>query len=433
MKNKADKNNPIFCIKQLRKFAFPVVVLFAIVLILHLDISAHRSKVLDSESRIPLSRVSIFDRTGKMIGTGDDMGLLPDIYLGAYPLTLRCLGYSDKKVSSPGDSIIEMMRLTYELPEVKVDTRRRPILHLTGYLREISSMSSSYDTVMLYREKWVDFMIPADKEKHFKGWMDPRILKSKSYYKFTDAWGNDSVSDRINHHFSWSDWLSLPPRVNQPKSIVRNRQISDTIMGLYSSAEVWNRDSTKLRVDVDVLADTLRGKWSPRLNGRLWRDLDFERLLLTFEYSDCDTFSVRPQNIDRMSCYIESMGRGHDMFRFKSRYDNVLYVTTYVDLVIADREYLTVKEAKRKEKNQLLALEEAALVLESEKIPRDSVINDLIARVNAIDHDSRRLGMEIDVRVGSGRLPLPPTYKKKDKFVRALKSVVSGFSIKKHD
>lgn len=433
MKDKADPYNSIFCKKLLKKLPFPVVIVFAVVLILSLTVAAGSSKVLDAESRVPVARVSIFDRSGKMIGTGDDKGCLPEIYQGAYPIILRSLGYSDKKVSSTEDTVIEMMRMAYNLPEVKVDTRRRPILHLTGYLREISSMSSSFDTVMLYREKWVDFMIPADKEKHFKGWTEPRILKSKSYYKFTDVWGKDSVSDRINHHFSWSDWLSLPPRVNQPKTIVRNRQVSDTIMGLYSSAEVWKRDSTKIRVDVDVLADTLRGKWTPRLNSRLWRDLDFERLFLSFEYSDCDTFSVKPQNIDRMSCYIESMGRGHDMFRFNKLYDNILYVTTYVDLVIADREYLTVKEAKRKEKDQLLALEEASLVFESEKMPRDSVINDLIARVNAIDHDQRRLGMEIDVRVGNGRLPIPPTYKKKEKFVRALKSVISGFSIKKHD
>lgn len=433
MKQNINKSKPMSVVKQLKKYAFSMLTIFTLLLIFNEESAADRSKVLDAESNVPVARVSIFDHTGKMIGTGDDKGCLPEIYYSAYPLTLRSLGYADKKISFPGDTVIEMMRMSFDLPEVKVNTRRRPILHLTGYLREISSMSSSVDTVMLYREKWVDFMIPAEKEKHFKGWTDPRILKSKSYYRFTDVWGQDSVSDRIDHHFSWSDWLSLPPRVNQPKTIVRNSLVSDTIMGLYSSAEVWRRDSTKIRVDVDILADTLRGKWAPRLNSRLWRDLDFERLLLTFEYSDCDTFSVKPQNIDRMSCYIESMGRGHDMFRFKTRYDNILYVTTYVDLVIADREYLTVKDAKRKEKDQLLALEEASLVLESEKMPRDSVINDLIARVNAIDHDKRRLGMEIDVRVGNGHMPLPPTYKKKEKLTRALKSVISGFSIKKHD
>lgn len=50
---------------------------------------------------------------------------------------------------------------------------------------------------------------------------------------------------------------------------------------------------------------------------------------------------------------------------------------------------MIVKDAIRKEKDQLLALEEASLALEYEKIPRNSVIDDLIARVNAIDHDQR--------------------------------------------
>lgn len=426
---RARKYNPIFCTRQLKKLSFPVGVLFAVILIFNSNLIANRSVVLDAESSLPVAMVSIFDRAGKMIGTGDDQGQLPDIYRDAYPLTLRSLGYSDKKVFSPEDSVIEMTRVAFDLPEVKVDTRRRPILHLTGYLREISSMYSSVDTVLLYREKWVDFMIPSDKEKHFKGWSEPRILKSKSYYKFTDVSGRDSVSDRINHHFSWSDWISLPPRVNQPNMIAITQQVSDTLMGIGSLAEVWRRDSTKIRVDVDVLADTLRGKWAPRLNSRLWQDLDFKRLFLTFEYSDFDTISVKPQNIDRMSCYIESMGRGHDMFRFKDRYDNLLYVTTYVDLLIADREYLTVKDARKKEKDRLFALEEASLVLESEKIPRDSIINDLIARVNSIDHDQRRLGMVLDKRVGSGRLPDPPAYKTKDKIGRYLKSVLPKFSL----
>ncbi|MDE5870386.1 MAG: hypothetical protein K2H22_00350, partial [Muribaculaceae bacterium] len=86
--------------------------------------------------------------------------------------------------------------IPYELPEVKVSTKHRPILHLTGYIRELSTMTSSADTLLLYREKWVDFMIPTGKEKRYKGWSDPRLLKTKSYYKWTDSSGLDSVSDR---------------------------------------------------------------------------------------------------------------------------------------------------------------------------------------------------------------------------------------------
>ncbi len=148
---------------------------------------------------------------------------------------------------------------------------------------------------------------------------------------------------------------------------------------------------------------------------------------MDYRFSDSDTFSVKAQNLYRLSCRIESMGRGHDMFRFKHYQDPILYVSTYFDLTITDREYLTVKDARRKEKDQTLAMQDAMLVFESERVPRDSVITDLIARVNAIDHDARRLGMEVDTRVGNGHLPLPPVYKTKDKIKRAIKSVLSGF------
>ncbi len=333
-------------------------------------------------------------------------------------------------ISSATPTVVDTAPLDpipYELPEVKVSTKHRPILHLTGYVRELSTMTSSSDTLMLYREKWVDFMIPTGKEKKYKGWTDARLLKTKSYYKWTDADGLDSVSDRTNHHFSWSDWVSLPRRVNLPYIIGGNRLGTDTIMGKYSPTEIWSRDSAGINVTVNVLADSTRRKWTPRLAGPLWRDTEFERLVMDYRFSDTDTFSVKPQNLDRLSCRIESMGRGHDMFRFKHYQDPILYVSTYFDLTITDREYLTVKDARRKEKDQTLAIQDAMLIFESERVPRDSVITDLIARVNAIDHDARRLGMDFDTRVGNGHMPLPPVYKTKDKVKRAIKSVLSGF------
>lgn len=317
--------------------------------------------------------------------------------------------------------------IAIELPEVKVSTKHRPILHLTGYIRELSTMTSSLDTLLLYREKWVDFMIPTGKEKRYQGWTDPRLLKTKSYYKWTDASGRDSVSDRANHHFSWSDWVSLPRQVSLPALIGGNRLGSDTVMGKYSPAEIWSKDSAGVSVIVNVLADSTKRKWTPRLAGPIWRDTEFERLVMDYRFSDTDTFAVRPQNLDHLSCSIESMGRGHDMFRFKRFEDPILYVSTYFDLTITDREYITVKEARRKEKDARLAIEDAMLIFESERVPRDSIITDLIARVNAIDHDSRRLGMDIDTRVGNGTMPLPPVYKRKDKIKRAIKNILWGF------
>lgn len=235
--------------------------------------------------------------------------------------------------------------------------------------------------------------------------------------------GLDSVSDRANHHFSWSDWVSLPRRVDFPNIIGGRRLGTDTIMGVYSPAEIWDKDSTGVNVTVNLLANSNKSKWMPRLAGPLWNDTEFERLIIDYHFSDTDTFAVRAQNLDRLSCSIESMGRGHDMFRFSHWEDPILYVSTYFDLTITDREYITVKDARRKEKDARLAIEDAMLIFESERVPRDSVITDLIARVNAIDHDSRRLRMELDTRVGSGHMPLPKLYRNKDKVKRAIKSI----------
>lgn len=337
-----------------------------------------------------------------------------------------------RPVVKESESEVPLARFTVELPELTVSSRHRPILHLTGYIREISTMSSSADTLLLYREKWVDFMIPTGKEKRYQGWLEPRLLKTKSYYRWTNAMGLDSVSDRANHHFSWSDWISLPGRVNFPSIIAGSKIGTDTIMGIYSPAEIWIKTKEKATVTVDVLADsnaTFKRKWTPRLAGPYWRNLDFERMKLEFEYSDIDTFAVRPQNIDHLSCYVESMGRGHDMFRFHTIGDEV-YVTTYFDLTITDREYLTVKDARRKETDLLAAMEDAMLIFQSEQMPRDSLIDELIARVESIDHDSRRLAMELDKRVGNMSMFEGKSYTTREKLRRGLKSALKSLGLK---
>ncbi|MDE6342154.1 MAG: hypothetical protein K2K93_07540 [Muribaculaceae bacterium] len=412
------------------KVSLPAIaIVLCLALILQVTATASSPRVIDGATGKPLSGIKVFDRSGKLIGTCSADGSMPTADSRAYPLTLRSLGYEDTTIASPSDTSIIMIKTPVALPEVKVDTRRRPILHLTGYLREISTLASSTDTLMLYREKWVDFMLPAENEKKFRARNIPRILKTKSYYRFTDAYGRDSVSDRVNHHFSWSDWISLPGRIAYPSKIAGSRQGTDTLMGKYSPAEIWHKEGDKARVYVNVLADTIKRKWAPRLGGSTWKDLDFERMVMEYSYSDIDTFAVKPANIDGISCYIESMGRGHDMFRF-NRNNDLIYVTTYFDLTIADREYITVKEARRKERDPLAAIEDGVMIFQSDIMPRDSIISELIARVEDINHDERRLAMEIDTRVGNGTMPERPVYTRKEKFIRGLKHTLSFLGFK---
>lgn len=71
---------------------------------------------------------------------------------------------------------------------------------MLAYVREYSTLSTYSDTVTLFREKMVDFMIVPDRKMKFRGWTSPRLLTSRSYYRFTDGEGLDSVSDRFNNH-----------------------------------------------------------------------------------------------------------------------------------------------------------------------------------------------------------------------------------------
>ncbi len=87
-----------------------------------------------------------------------------------------------------------------ELSEVLVLSKKHKLLHMLAYVREYSILTTYTDTVFLFREKMVDYMLPVSGAK-FKGWSRPRVLTSRSYYQFKDSRGLDSVSDVSNHHF----------------------------------------------------------------------------------------------------------------------------------------------------------------------------------------------------------------------------------------
>lgn len=403
-------------------FIFPIV---CTLIICNPAISASKKNpvVLDSGSGLPLPRVSIFDRQGRLIAVADDEGRLPALSGTSFPLTLRSLGFKDKTIRDLKDTIINMDAALYALPELQVNTGRRPVLHMIGFIREISTMNSFPDTITLYREKWVDFMIPMGKERKYKGWSIPRVLKSKSYYKFSNADGLDSVSDRSDHHFSWSDWISLPKRYNLPPTIAGLRDGRDTIMGKYSPSQIWARTDDDVAVRINALADTAALKWAPRIARFFDDNTEFQSLILDFDYSEVDTFAVKPHNLQRMALYVETKGRGHDMFRFTNR-DAPFYVTTYTDLHIVSRENIKVSDARRMEKDPALALDMAIIPLAFGLRTDEAGITELIERVNSIDHDVRRLGMQIDRSVASMRMPDAPAYTRKDKARQTMKKVI---------
>lgn len=285
-----------------------------------------------------------------------------------------------------------------DLPELLVEGTHHKVLHILGYVREYTTMSGYRDTIKMFREKMVDFMIPGPDKSRFRGWTRPRVLNSRSYYQFRNSSGLDSVSDRCSHHFAWSDWIGILPLISLPGKLTSSVTGTETRMGKYSPAECWVRNGDKVTVDVNVLADTTARKWVPGLAPFFHSDNnEFDNFKLRFDYSNVTGKKLNPEDIISYSFDIESRGRGRDMFRF-IRFDEPFYVDTHTEVYVLDREYITLKEAKKWDKRKFdsedIGIFEASWAPE---LPAATLA--LIDRVSSINSDQVRISLTPDQRL----------------------------------
>lgn len=345
--------------------------------------------VFDSATHIPLPNASIYDKDGTPVGLSNRNGAVPKIPHSLYPITVRYLGFNDKTVMFGDKDTILLSEKVSELPEVVVKSGRQRLLHILAYVREWSTLATYTDTIFLFREKMVDYMLPSDNKIKFKGWSYPRVLTSKSYYRFTNNNGLDSVSDASQHHFSWSDWIGIPPEVSMPLRI-RNCQISaDTLCGKFSPTEIWHRSNEQIRVDVDVLADTVSRRWVPGLTSFFQTGMDYEKFKLTFNYDNVMGDTISRLDLARFSFSIESKGRGREMFRF-NKINEPFFVSTDAEIYILDKEYITVREAKKWD-NRDFDVDEIGIYEPLDAPPLSLSTSNLIERVNHLDKNKIRL------------------------------------------
>lgn len=378
-----------------------ISLLFSIILV---EAWAYDVIVVDSATHVPLPNASIYDKDGTPVGLSNSNGAVPKITRNRYPITVRYLGFNDKTVMFGDKDTIFLSEKVSELPEVIIKSSRQRLLHILAYVREYSTLATYTDTIFLFREKMVDYMLPSYNKIKFKGWTYPRVLTCKSYYRFTNYNGLDSVSDVGQHHFSWSDWIGMPPEVSIPLRI-RNSQISaDTLCGKYSPTEIWHKSNDQIRVDVDVLADTVSRKWVPSLANFFRRGLDYEKFKVTFNYDNVMGDSISKLDLEGYSFSIESKGRGREMFRF-NKIDEPFFVSTNADVYILDKEYITVKEAKEWYKRDF-DVDEIGIYEPLEAPALSLSTLNLIERVNLLDKDKIRLDFLPDHRLmgsNSGR------------------------------
>lgn len=351
---------------------------------------AKSTVVADSATHAPLPNASIFDSKGIYLGASRNNGAISCACDGDYPITVRYIGYAEKNVYDAQADTVFMQENIAELQEVEVSAKERSVLHVLAYVRDYSTLSSYTDTVTMYREKMVDFMVPTEAKTKFKGWRSPRIINSRSYYRFTDQFGLDSVSDRCNHHFTWSDWIGLFPSAELPHKLTADNATADTVFGKRMPIEAWSRNNGRISIDVDVLADSAALKWVPSIAPFFRKDnTEFEQFRLRVNANAADGAEIGPLDITGFSFNIESRGRGHSMFKF-NKWDQPFFVTTYAEVYIVDKEFISVKEAKKWAQRRFTA--DDIEILEPADAPElQASTLALIDRVGKIDADMARL------------------------------------------
>ena len=342
-----------------------------------------RTVIVDSVSGEPLPSASVFNRKGGMIGVCSESGLLPLINHADYPLTIRYTGYLPAVIARGAPDTVRMREMVTELPEIVVSSFRGDALRLIGYLREYSTLTSYSDTILLFREKIVDFVIPRDRRRKVKGWLTPRMLASRSYYRFLSSSGLDSVSDRYREHFSWSDWVGIIDRVEMPLKIRCEEFATDTLPARHGHSQLWSRECGDVRLDFNVLADTLNRALVPGIGSYMHDGLEFSQFKVGYNFSNVGDSLIWADNITTMGFTIESAGRGKSMFRV-FRKNEPYYVNTFGELYITGRESLSAAQVRRLEKYPPKADE--VIIEAPEFAPElDESIVRLVSRVEGID------------------------------------------------
>lgn len=279
---------------------------------------------------------------------------------------------------------------TYKLPEVVVNPKKRQVLRLMGYVREYSTLTSCADTVFLFREKTVDFMVPTKKAaKKFPGWTNPRVLASKSYYRFTDSEGLDSVSNYFGQYFSWADWVGIVDRAEMPLKLQNVGFGTDTVAGKYGPVSVWSRDEDNASFEVDILADGMNSKWISDLSVYMRGKVDFDRFRLRYDFSEISGGLLLADNISKVTVEIDSKGRGRDLPRFI--YNGDFEVSTYAEIYITDRKYMSVSDARKWHKEAPRA-DEIGIIASADVPQLMPEIQELKDRVSNIDFAGLRAG-----------------------------------------
>lgn len=350
-------------------------------------ISIKAFTVVDASSGDPVVAASVFDARGTILGITDEKGKFATDASTRFPLSIRCIGYSNTEARSAADDVILMDFCSYQLPEASV-TDYRDGLKVTCYIRNYITVVADNDTIISFAENMADVVLPTRKKiKGFKGHDTPRILNTRSYTLYARSNGTDSVAGSEEPDNSICSNIVLISKLDTVtwKETKRLRDMEmgfDTMKVNKNATMVIRKTPSTLTFNGDVLAGRENHIYSPNALKFLGMTTDFYEMYRSDTFYRNSGYRYRLPDLFQRCYSIGATGRGK-MWKYYYKAKNNVDLKMSVEIYPVDFEYLTVEECKELDKNKKYA-GKIDFRLPANVPPLDPVTLRLVEQVNAL-------------------------------------------------
>lgn len=319
--------------------------------------AAHADKVVtvwDKAENMAVPGASVISSRGIIKGMTDANGTLV-VAQTDYPLSIRCIGYEPVTVSFTADTAF-MTPASYELAEVTVNPKDRPITRVVTYAREYCTGCTPADTVQLYSEYMEEFFFADGKVKGYdKSDSKPGIRNARHFGRLANSNGLDSLTrPETSDEMLALSFISLVSTVpyderKESEKMVAG-QMSDTIQGKFSPKFISRKFGNIYTVDCDLLADHKEHKFSPWIFKLFGLTMEMQTANWQVAYRANDSHRYNLNDYIYGTCNLHILGKGKLLRRLLGMKDNI-DLDFYIEQYPVDVEHLTVDEYKELKKN----------------------------------------------------------------------------------
>lgn len=302
--------------------------------------------VVDRADGNVLPGTSVFNCHGIIIGIADDNGMLPRCGHDDYPLTVRSLGFNDRVIEEPCDTIA-LEPAVYELGDVTVLSGERPVMRVTCYIREFATGATVSDTTRYYAQHMGYIYFPVGDTKKFKAKLKPHLALTAVTKRVTSSEGTESIShsSESDMMFSWISLFEVKEKTTVGDSILQGNATWSE-MGKHSRRTIQRVTDGTLLESTDALANFNNHTFSPGIFKLLGIAMDLTELRHTWLYAkDARLEQYGPESLALGSLSLEINAKGK-FFKKAFKTDNPVLLRGYYEIYPVDRQYYTVDEAK---------------------------------------------------------------------------------------